>query len=490
VSSEIRNVGKHTLVYGIGIVLGKLASFLMLPVYTRYLTPADYGTLELLGTTIDVIGMIAGIGLASGVFKYYAEFDDPHEKNEVISTVALGTAGLALVTAGIGILLSPVLTRLLLEPATPSSYFRLFFLIYFFNSTGGIPFQLLRAQQRSTLFVALNAAKLVAMLSLNIYLVVVLRMGILGVLVSNLVVSATLTLFLLTYTFRQVGFRFSWEKFRELSRFGAPLIVWSLGSFILTFSDRYFLNYYAGPAAVGIYSLAYKLGFLVSTFAVLPFNLVWDSRRYEIAKQPEAPWIFSRVFFYLSLMLGIVGTGVALFSRDVLTVMADPAFVPAYQVVPLILVAIVLQEWTGYCNIGLYLKNATRLYARSAVIGVVAVTVLNVLLIPRYGMFGAAWATVGGYAIRFAAVYLFSQSQYRLGYPWGPVLRLHAVFAAVLAVRFSADALPLGLSLFLSTVLMTLALLAVYEWFLTEGERAAVRNLLRRPVAALAVRAA
>ena len=89
-----RQLGKHTLVYTAGIIIGKVASFVLLPVYTRYLTPADYGVLELLGT-IDVIGMITSIGIVTGVFKFYSEDNNQSGKNAVISTAAMSAVGLA-----------------------------------------------------------------------------------------------------------------------------------------------------------------------------------------------------------------------------------------------------------------------------------------------------------------------------------------------------------------------------------------------------------
>ncbi|HEX8243574.1 MAG TPA: oligosaccharide flippase family protein, partial [Longimicrobium sp.] len=425
--SETRSVAKHVLVYGAGILLGKLASFIMLPVYTRYLTPADYGVLELLSTTIDLIGIVAGMGLAAGVFKFHADADTPREKDRVISTVALGGGVLTLLTALLGVLASPLLARLVLRDPAGAVYFRLFFAIYLVQSLNGVGFMLLRLQQRSVLFVTLNAAKLVAALSLNIAFVVWLGMGVRGVLYSTLICSGALSLLLTAYTFRQVGFGFSAAVMRRLYRFGSPVVFWGLGSFVLTFSDRYFLNYFGGSAQVGVYSLAYKFGFLMATFASMPVMQAWEPQRFVVARRPDGPALLRDVFFYLSLALGLAGLVITLFVGDVLAVMAAPGFRAAAGVVPLILLAIVFQEWATYCNLGLFMAERTRLYGWSGVIGVVAVTALNLLLIPRYGMWGAAWATLGAYALRFAAVYLFAQRAHPIDFGWGRVLRLAAL---------------------------------------------------------------
>ena len=471
-ASEIRKIGRHTLVYGAGVVASKMVSFIMLPVYTRFLTTADYGVLELLGTTIDVIGMIGGIGLAAGVFKHYAEMNDKAERRELISTATLGSSGLSLLIASLGLIASPLLTRMLFGNALSPLYFRLFFLIYFFQNIGNLSLIFVQAEERSRLFVALNVAKLFVTLGLTIWLVVSLRWGIRGVLVANLCATAAFSSGLAVYTFRRVGFRFSREKFTRLSRFGAPVVLWTIGSFILTFSDRYFLNHYAGASAVGVYSLAYKFSFLLSAVAVAPFSRIWEPRRFVIAQQPDAAEIYRRMFIYMNVSLFIGSILVVLFVKDFLTVLVAPAFVPAYRVVPLLLLTTIIQQWTWYSNIGLYLKNATHLYGVSAVIGVIAALALNALLIPRYGMFGAAWATVGAYVIRFIPVYIFSQAKYRVTYSWAKVGELALVFAGVLLVRRMADGLPLAISLGVSLSVLVVVGAFVYRRLLDQDERA------------------
>jgi O-antigen/teichoic acid export membrane protein len=488
--SEIRTVGRHTLVYGVGVVASKMVSFIMLPVYTRFLTTADYGVLELLGTTIDIIGIIGGIGLAAGVFKHYAEMNGKAERRELISTATLGSSGLSIFIASLGFIASPVLTRMLFGNTLSPLYFRLFFLIYFFQSIENLFLIFVQAEERSRLFVALNVAKLFVSLTLTIWLVVNLRWGIRGVLVANLCATTAFSTGLAVYTFRRVGFRFSREKFIRLARFGAPVAVWTIGSFILTFSDRYFLNHYAGASAVGVYSLAYKFSFLLSAFAVAPFSQIWEPRRFVIAHQADAADIYRRMFVYLNLTLFVGSIVIVLFVKDLLTLLVAPAFVPAYRVVPLLLVTTIIQQWTGYSNLGLYLKNATHLYGVSAVIGAIAALALNTLLIPRYGMFGAAWATVGAYVIRFFPVYIFSQAKYHVAYSWGKVGELALVFAGVLLVRHIADALPLPISLGVSLTVLVVIGAFVYRRLLDADERGVIRAVIRRPLSFRALPAA
>jgi O-antigen/teichoic acid export membrane protein len=153
-SSELRKVGRHMLIYGTGVVASRLVCLIMLPVYTRFLTAADYGILELLSTTIDVIGMIGGLGLAASLFKHYAEMDGEAERRELTSTVIIGTTGLSFLVCCLGLIASPLVTRLLFGPGLTPLYFRLFFLIYFFQSIGNLTLLLIQGHEDCNAWVA------------------------------------------------------------------------------------------------------------------------------------------------------------------------------------------------------------------------------------------------------------------------------------------------------------------------------------------------
>ena len=470
-SGQIKRLGKHAVVYAVGVIIGKVASFIMLPIYTRYLTPADYGTLELLEMTTDVVGMIAGIGLASSVFRFYSAHEDPRHKASVMSTATTAVLALAVLTGVAGYAFAAPITHLVFKGDKPTVYFHLFFLIYIAQSANLIPFALLRAEEKSGFFVLLNALQLVTTLTLNIVFVVGRHMGVTGVLLSTLISSGMTSIYLTVYTYRRIGMHFSMARLRELAGFGAPLVLWSLGSFVLTFSDRYFLNFYKGTAVVGIYSLGYKFGFILMAFAVRPFSLVWEPRRFEIAKQPDADDVFNRMFVYLNVVLLIGAFAITVYVKDFLRVMSDRAFLSAYEVVPIIMLAYILQAWTTYCNTGLYLENRTDLIAWTAVLSVVANIALNFLWIPTYGMFGAAWATLGAFAVRFAFIYGWSQRVHAIHYHWGRVVWLLALVAVGYALHRIIPDTHLMFTLGANTLILAVVVTVAYFTVLTGSER-------------------
>lgn len=480
--SEILSLGKQSVIYGVGIVISKLASIIMLPIYTRYLTPADYGVAELLTTTTDIIGMIAAVGLTATIFKFYAEYEAPDEKNEVISTAFILLFGISCVTAALGVVLSGKISGLIFGLPTYHSYFRLMFGVYLLQQgMVVIPLMFLRAKQNSKRFLLVSVTKLIIQVCLNLYFLVFLEKGLVGILYSSLLAETVIGLYLGSYLLRSVGLRFSGAKARKMLRFGYPFIFTSLSSFALHYSDRYFLNAYTDLSTVGIYALAYKFGFLLSAFAVGPFSQVWEPRRFEIIRQQDGKAIFKRVFFYLNVGLIFSALSFSLLAGDILRVMADKAYLPAQGIVPVVILAFILQAWGTFCNIGAYLKNRSSYLSLSALAAAAVNILLNIILIPRYGAYGAAWATVGGFFIRFIIVDRLSQKLFTIDYGWGKVLGLLGISVVFYSLGFFMFSLPTVFSVGVKVGMLALFLAITYQMFLEEREKKEIKRLAQKP---------
>src|SRR6185369_12420077 len=157
--------------------------------------------------------------------------------------------------------------------------------------------------------------------------------------------------------------------------------------------------------------------------------------RFTIAKQPNARDVYRRVFLYINIALGGGALVISLFVRDILKVMAAHSFWGAYKVVPLILVAQILHHWTAYNNLGLFLTKTTKKFAWGSFAGIGAVLLLNFLLIPRYGIWGAAIATVLAYIIRLIVIHELSQRVYRIDYDWSRIAKLYGILVGAFVLR-------------------------------------------------------
>jgi O-antigen/teichoic acid export membrane protein len=484
--SEITNTAKQAAIYAIGVILNRAVSFIMIPIYTRCLTPADYGTVELLTMTIDVVSIIAGVGLSTAVYRFYYKYEDEKDRNSVISTVSILLILLYFITSSIGFLSSGELSRLILGGGSENLfYFRLIFMCFFLQAFIEIPLIFIRAQEKPIFFVIITTIKLALQLSLNIYFVVIERMSIQGVLYSTLISSLIIGTWLIAYTFKAVGFRFSKKLAVSMMIFGTPLIISNLGDFILTFSDRYFLKAYSSLTEVGIYSLGYKLGFVLWVFAAQPIFNVWGPKRFEIARRPDVQEINSTVFLLTNIVTISCGLLICLFSFDFFRIMSESNFWDAYKIVPLIMIAYIIQIWTAFCNFGVYYSGKTQYLAWSIIAAAASIIIFSFILIPPLKGYGAALATIIGFSVRFGLVFYFSQRYFPLNLPWTKTLSMLAVGVVCYTVSMfvSSNHYSLLLSLLLDSTLFIafIAGILILPIF-NKKEKLILRNAVAHPV--------
>lgn len=467
------------MIYGLGMVLSRAVSFIMLPIYTRYLTPADYGVLALVEMTLDFIAIVGGAQLALGVFRFYHKTEGEAAKHQVVSTSLMLVGLLYGAVAVLVLFTAPALADLIFGNRDHVVVIRIAALNLAAGSLLIVPLTFARVKDRSLLFVGANLVKLVLALCFNILFIVVLELGVVGIFLSSLISSAVVGGALVVWLVRAVGFRPSRTWTRNLLRYGLPLMGMQVATFMATFSDRYFLQALSDEAVVGLYSLAYQFGFLLMMVGFTPMDMVWGPKRFEVAGQGDRDVQLARGFVILNVLLLTTAVGIALYVGDALRIMSTQAFHSAAQVVPLILVAYVLQGWASVQDIGILIRERTHLLTLANVISAVVAVVGYAVLIPRYLEWGAASATVLAFAVRYVLTYYFSQRLWPVRYRWMPVSVLVAWAVAISGVGLILPQSGIVQSLALRTGL--LALYFVGAWHLpvlSSGERAAARRML------------
>jgi O-antigen/teichoic acid export membrane protein len=436
----IRRLGRDTLIYGAGIVLSRAASLIMLPVYTRYLSPADYGVLQLLEMTMDVVAIVLAGGIAAGVLRFYFKFQTEAERRSVFSTSLLMAVGGKLAGALVIFWQAPWLAQVLLDNPGQAELIRIAAVTFVLGDFTSFPLLLMQAKRLPALHSIASVSRLVLQLTLNIWLVVGLGAGVRGILISSLITSSLSGVLLGGWMLRQTGLRVMGEVARDLLRYGIPYKVTGAGTFIVTFGDRFFLKAYQGLASVGLYGLAYQFGFVLVQLSASPFLKAWNPQRFQLAAEPRAvrdPQ-YNQGFVVLNVMLITLAVAISLFVRPLLTVMSDPEFRSAADMVPIILLAQILAAWTWVVDFGIQVSERTKYVTYATWAGVGVILALYTLLIPRFGGFGAAWATVASFGVRAALSYHWSQKLWPIAYRWKPHLRLLGYGGAAVAVNVVA----------------------------------------------------
>ena len=239
--AELRRLGKHSAIYGLGGLVSRILAVLLLPLYTRYLSPSDYGKVETLIALTTVIGIVLRMGIHAAFFRFYFDSSAPEHRRLVLRTsfwftMAMATAGLAA-----GLILSGTIADLLFGSPDDSELV----MASFVGLWAGMNYEqltsLFRVEERSGAFVTASLANILLTIGATLLLVVALDQGPIGVIVGNFTGTLLVYAALIGYRREQLGLQFDRSLLREMNRFGVPLIPTALFLWVTNFSDRLFL---------------------------------------------------------------------------------------------------------------------------------------------------------------------------------------------------------------------------------------------------------
>jgi len=472
---------KDALVYLIGQATRNIISFVMLPVYMHLIRSSEYGAYELMNRGGTFVSIFIALAIPRAMMRIYALRDEREYKNAVVSTALIFSGFWGLLLAGVCMIASGPLSQALTKKAGYDTLFALIMLSAWLDAGIQTPLSHMRAKGQSAWFAATSIARLIVGVSLNIYLVVVLRLGVAGIVYTTSIVAGAFWLLLVIKTFRETGLKVSREALVLMLRFGIPLAMGGIPMFVLHFGDRFFLARYCSMAAVGTYAVGYRLGMLVGVLVNDPFGLAYEPYSYAIEKRPDAKRIYSRVMTYYALAGLLVFVALSVFSRDIIRLGRAPDYYEAQWVVPWVALGYVFYGVSNTARLGLMLSGRTGLTLPLNAAAAAANVGLNFALVPRFGIIGAAMATTFSFALLAIISYVVSYRVYPI--PCEPMRLAKAVGIAVavaaLAVLFPPKLLALRLFTAAAATGAFPALLLLVGFF-HKDEMATLRGVLSR----------
>lgn len=478
--NKIKPLIKDCGIYGSFNVLSQAVGFILIPLYTRYLTPAHYGTLEIVQTTFLFLSIFFGLGMSSALVRYYGFYPNQKDKNEVFNTAFFFIMFVSVVLSIILISFSSKISLILLGNIEYGVFFKISFLTLFFYNTYLIPFALFRVKNESLKYSLLSLCGVFLRLCLAIYLVGVLKKGILGILIAESTAALAITISCIFSIRKDISFRFSTSYLKDLLYFGLPLIPANLGMVILAGSDRYFLEHFSNLQEVGLYALGCKLA-AIMTLVIGAFQLSWGPFLFSIEKEKNAREIYSRILTHFLLVMGLLSLGLSIFAKELVMLLSTPTYFDAHRVVSLIALAYLLHGVYVVVGVGINLKNKTIYFP--IVIGMVAILnlVLNYLFIPKYGMMGAAVATLISYFFMVLGIYWSSRKYYPINYEWMRIGKITLVWLGLYIVAAVAKFRTFSEELLLKSLLLaTYPVLLFFMRFFTPGELTKLKQITRQ----------
>ncbi len=424
---HLKDIGEKMVLYGLGDSLNKAIGFFMIPLYTAYLSPRDYGIIEMMDIVIAIVSIFLQSGINATIFRFYHSYQSSEQKC-LISTALFGFPAIGLLMLAPLALFTGNLADFLFKDTALSLLFNIVIFTIWFDSIIIIFNTYILAQQKAIFFNVFSSLRVLLGLSLNIYFLIIKQTGYIGILYSGLISAACAACFGFVYTFVKTGMKFSWVMLWDLYKFGAPLIPAGLGSVVNNFSDRFFLNRLASTADVGIYSLAYKFGSIISQLVTSPFLKIWATKRFQIFESEKNPAaIFAKVFTYFLIVIFFIALLLAVNIKEVVGIMANSRFHSAATVVPLVLLAYIIRSAYYHFNIGIYIAKQTKIIGALSAVTIPVNIGLNILLIPRFGMLGAGVVLICSFLFEETCVLFLSQRQYRVPYEWWTIGKLFLV---------------------------------------------------------------
>jgi len=433
---KLKQLTRDTAIYGISTMVGRFLSFLLVPFYTNIFHPAEYGIIANIYIFIGIFNIVYVYGMDAAYLKFAGLPSGENQKDN------FSTPYIAIFISGIFLSLLMIFIRgpvfSLLE--VPLNYYYLIYYsagILFLDSLGVIPFIQLRLQRKAKKFASFKLINIGVNIILNLVLILKYKMGIEAVLISNLFASASSLILLSPDIIKSLHLGFNMELLKKLLKFGLPYLPAGLSSMLIQGIDRPILGKLTNLDTVGIYNACYKLGIFMMLFVNM-FQYAWQPFFLQNAEEKNAKEIFSKVLTYFTLASALILVILSLFIDNIVAIpvlhgrtLIDSAYWGGLSIVPIILFGYLFNGLYVIFTAGIYIEEKSMYIPLITGIGALVNIVVNFLLIPVWGIMGAAFATLAAYLAMALGLYIVTQRFYKIEYE---IAKLTRIFTGILIV--------------------------------------------------------
>ncbi|MEI6040050.1 MAG: flippase [Candidatus Berkelbacteria bacterium] len=414
-------LSKDSLVYGLGNVVLKLLAIVTAPILTRLFIPAQYGVLSLIASIISFLSLFMMFGMDTSVFLRVNEFKN--EKKTVVSSGFWFLVTWGVFLSGICILFSRQIATAAFHNPSTAIYFTLAFSTAFFTLLINYVKTIYRLEFKAKTFALTTAIGAVIITSLSIGLIHV--WGLFGYFFGTLI--GTIITFLITIYLIRENFQFSWKwaHAKDMAIVGMMLVPASLSYFVFDLSDRFFINHYWNLNLLGLYAMA------INVTSVLPFfsmalSRAWLPMIFNLHSEEKEVFdeFVPRIFVYYLAFFMILAVGISFFGLEILKVLTVSKYYAAASAIGPLSLAMVFSATVQITSVGIYLTKKTKKIAICSGLAAIINTVCNFLLIPKFGIIGASWATALSYFFLTGAYLWYSQRLVYIKINWTKVSKI------------------------------------------------------------------
>ena len=419
---SIKSLGKESLIYGFGHVMARMVTFLLLPLYTHYFSPDQYGIISLSYAFIGFALIIYRYGMDTALMKYAVQEKGLERKKHI--TV---------------VLISQIITSLIFSLILYSSrkHFALYIIgldrpewitflsiILFLDSLWNLPLLILRSENKAVPFISFSLFNVISTMLLNIYFVVKMEYGVEGVFLSNIISSLIVLFFSLPIIYKNLSIKdFEFKTLKKVLHFGLPFLPAGFFTMIMELSDRYLVGSMMSIEDVGLYSAGKKLGMLGLT-VVMGFNMGWTPYFLKRGQSNGAKREFSNIATFFIGGLGFICLLMILWLPEIMrfSFLGKSLIGKEFWGCEKIVSSTLLGYFFFGCYLiqlpGVYIKEITNWIPFFRIIGALTVIISSILLIPIFGSVGAAYSIVLAFFFMSLSINIKLKNIYPISYNW------------------------------------------------------------------------
>jgi len=411
----------NSFFYTFSALLVRAMSFFLLPIYTRFLTPEDYGITNLVNSFNSVAIFIISFSLYIAVVRFYTDYKDDREQiKRFYGTIIIFIFISGLAFCIIVIIFRYILIRLIIKDISfyPVGFMALFILL--FLSLNTVHQNILEGMQQGKKLTVINFIIFGSQVCLNMLFIGIYKLGAIGILLATLITNLGYSLFML-YDLKKnnlITLCIDIRILKESLKYSIPIMPHNLSTPIANFISRLLINNSSSLSFVGLYSIASQFGSIIDTVqasvnqAFAPWFYDMMNSCNQEARKDVVNFSYSLILIY-SFIYMVIG----LFSQEAIIIMTNERYIIAWTAVPILVIAYSVKSiYYFYVSVLFFYKEASRKLFIATISGSFADIIIAFVLVPKYGMYGAAFSFLVAKVIVVTIVIIISKRYDDIGF--------------------------------------------------------------------------
>lgn len=392
--NKIKSTAKATIIYSISNVLVKMSGLILLPLYTSYISLAQFGLLGFYEITFEVLQLMSGLGIDNALSRWYWDKESGHDRKVIVFNASLVSYVTTFIIMTLAFFTLTSFSEILLWEKQSTTLIFWFIISSFTRILIRQPLLLMRIQELAVKQTVINIIRILIVIGISFLTIAHYEMGLKGIFIAETVANALVLPYLFRHMIKNSKFHYSYVLVKEMLVFSLPLVASWVLTLVLTLSDRYIIRYYGTLEDTGIYNLAYKISNIVRIFVVHSFAQAYIPVFYKYMHDEDSKKFYIKSLTYYTFVASILALGLIVFGQEAIRLVAQSEeYWVAYKLLPYLVIGVIFAGLRQILVLPINKHKKTKIISLTNIAAGVLNIIANFILVPFSGARGAALAT-------------------------------------------------------------------------------------------------